>query len=119
LCFHRINLVDGFVPRKQHPYRLPEKPRSEVDRQIDELLAEDKIRKSVSPFGHPLVCFVKKCGGIRISTDMKVVNSGTINETYPIPRIDEMLKKVSSLKFISLLDCSQGFFQQRIYPKDI
>jgi len=50
---------------------------------------------------------------------MRVVNSGTINDAYPIPRIDEMLRKVSPSKFISLLGCSQGFFKQRIYPKDI
>jgi len=119
LSFYRINLVDGFVPRKQHPYRITEQLRSEVDRQIDELLAKGKIQKSVGPFGHPLVCVVKKCGGIRICTNMRVVNSGKINDAYPILRIDEMLKKVSPSKYISLLDCSQGFFQQRIYFKDI
>src|SRR6266516_4307614 len=35
---HEINLKEGFVPKKQVPYRIPEKLKEEVNRQIDELL---------------------------------------------------------------------------------
>jgi len=59
---HQINLVDGFVAKRQHPYRIPVKLQEEVDKQIDQLLLDGKIRTSNSQFGAPLLCVVKKTG---------------------------------------------------------
>src|SRR6267154_1213217 len=41
---HEINLVEGFEPKRQRPYRIPEKLKVEVDRQLDQLLLDGKIR---------------------------------------------------------------------------
>src|SRR5207247_246104 len=58
-ALHKINLVEGFQPRALKAYRIPEALRAEVDRQIDQLLEDGKIRKSNSCFC-PSYCVYKK-----------------------------------------------------------
>jgi hypothetical protein len=47
---HKIDLVEGFQPKAMHPYRIPDKLKAEVDKQINQLLEDGKIRPSCSPF---------------------------------------------------------------------
>lgn len=108
---HTIRLLDGFQPKAMRPYRIPEKLQVEVSKQIDDFLKQGLIRESNSEYGHPIVCVTKPCGDIRLCCDMRYVNSGTISDRYPLPRVDDLIRKVSSAKFITSLDCTQGYYQ--------
>ena len=44
-----------YVPRQMRPYRVPDKFKPEVDRQITELLEMGLIRPSDSPMASPIV----------------------------------------------------------------
>ncbi len=49
-----------------------------------------------SPWGTPVVPIRKKDGSIRLCGDYKVtVNQETITETYPLPKIDDMLASLA------------------------
>jgi hypothetical protein len=115
---HQINLVDGFQPKRQRAYRIPEKLREEVDRQLEQLLLDKKIRPSNSPFSHPLVCIAKPNGELRLCTDLRYVNSGTINDSFPTPITDELVMKISGANFISTLDNTSGYWQIPIREED-
>ena len=115
---HEINLKEGFVPKKQNPYRIPEKLRDEVERQINELLKLGKIRPSNSVYQHPLLCVAKPDGSIRLCTDLRQINSGIKTDSYPIPRMEDLLMKVSEAIFLTKLDCSQGYFQLKLKDED-
>ena len=115
---HRIHLNTNAAPAKQHAYRVPHKYKAEVQKQIDELLAANKIKKSSSPFCHPLTCVAKKTGEIRLCTDLRYVNSLTVDDSFPIPHPDELLMKISGANFITTLDCCSGFWQIPIFPGD-
>src|SRR5437867_9074321 len=52
---HQINLVDGFGAKRQHPYRIPVKLQEEVDKQIDQLLLDGKIRNQILNSGSALL----------------------------------------------------------------
>ena len=56
---HTIPLTDDFKPKRLHAYRVPEKLKPEVDRQIQEMLRNNIIRPSQSPMASPLVCVLK------------------------------------------------------------
>src|SRR6267154_105909 len=56
---HEINLVDGFKPKSLKPYRIPEVLKSEVGKQIKQLLEDGTIMESSSCFAHPIVCVAK------------------------------------------------------------
>ena len=57
---HSIPLVPGFKPKSLHAYRVPERLKPEVDRQIQEMLDNGIIRPSHSPMASPLVCVLKE-----------------------------------------------------------
>jgi len=119
LAKHEIRLKPDFIPKPRRPYRIPEKLKGEVDRQIEELLCQNRIRPSQSCFAHPIVCVVKKQGEIRLCCDFRNVNSGTIPDAYPIPVIDEMLNKISPANFITSLDCTAGYWQIEMNPESV
>ena len=85
------------------------KYKSEVERQIKNLLDEGKIAKSNSPFAHPIVCVAKKNGEVRVCTDLRFVNSITVDDAFPIPRIEDLVNKISSARYLSSLKCSSGY----------
>ena len=116
---HEVNLVEGFRPRSLRPYRIPEKLRVEVDTQVSQLLADGRIRKSKSPYAHPIVCVSKPDGSVRLCCDFRHVNSGTINDAYPMPRAEDLLNRVSNARYISSLDCSSGYWQIPMRTSDI
>jgi Integrase core domain len=98
---HRIDLIEGFEPKAQKPYRIPDKLKSEVDKIIDGLLTDGKIRPSNSPFAHPIMCVAKKDSTtIRLCCHYKYVNSGTVGDAFPMPHIDDVLRKISDCYFL-------------------
>jgi chemotaxis protein histidine kinase CheA len=115
---HEINMVPGFVPKAQRPYRIPQKLQAEVDRQLEIMLSTNKIQRSSSAYAHPIVCVTKKSGEIRICADLRYVNSGTVPDSYPMANPDELLLEISPSKVISTLDCSQGYYQIPLRPED-
>ena len=116
---HEINLHDNFVPKKQRAYRIPDKFKPEVERQVAQLLEDGKIRPSTSQYGHPIVCVAKSNGEMRMCTDLRYVNSGTIDNAYPTPFPEELLLEISKANFITTLDCVSGYFQIPMRAEDV
>ena len=116
---HEINTVPDFQPKHQRPYRIPYKLQQEVDRQINLMLAEGKIRPSCSPYAHPIVCVPKPNGDVRICADLRQVNSGTIEDRYPMARPDQLLLHMAHASHITTLDCAQGYYQIPMKPEHV
>jgi len=51
------------------PYRVRDKFKPEVDRQVAEFLEMWLIRPSDSPMASPIVCVAKRNGGVRLAVD--------------------------------------------------
>lgn len=114
---HNINLKDS-IPVRQRPYRVPYHLREELDKQINELLESDIIQESDSPYAAP-VLFVKKSDGTyRLVCDFRKLNEKTIDDSFPIPNITEMIDSLSGAKFFSTLDLTSGFYQMKLHPDD-
>ena len=58
----------------------------------------------------------KKNGDIRLCTDLRYVNSGTIPDAFPAQNIEELVMKISGSNWISTLDNSAGYWQIPIEP---
>src|SRR5207244_3841419 len=61
----------------------------------------------------------KENGEIRMCTDLRYLNSGTVADAFPVPRAEDLLFEMSSATYISLLDCSTGYFQIPMREADI
>ena len=63
-----------------------------------------------------MVVFPKPYGRIRISVDLTKLNESVLRETYPLPKIHNLLAQISESKFFTKLDCNSGFWQEKLDP---
>ena len=101
-------------PIRQKPYFTPLKNRPVVDKAIDDMLAADIIRPSSSPWRSPIVIVPKKDGSKRFCVDFRKLNAVTKPNSYPLPKIDEILALLGGSQYFSALDCRQGYFQVKM-----
>ena len=115
---HTIPLIEGTTPIKQRPYRVPYKLQEECRRQVKNMVDHGVIRPSISPWIAPVVLVKKKDGSVRFCVDYRKLNAVTVKDTYPLPRIDEMLDKLGKSKFFSTIDLASGYWQIEIAEED-
>lgn len=120
---HEIKTVDD-VPVYTKTYRYPYVHKEEVGRQIEEMLEQNIIRNSYSPWSSPIWIVPKKEDASgkkkwRLVIDYRKVNAKTVDDRYPIPNITEILDKLGKCMYFSTLDLASGFHQIEINPKDI
>ena len=53
----------------------------------------------------------KKSGEIHLCMDYQKLNSITVRDAFPLPRIDEALQAVHSSNWFSSFDLAQGYLQ--------
>ncbi len=110
LIAHDIN-TEGAVPIKQQPRRPPVAYAGEVTKQVDELLKNQLIEPSTSPWASPVVLVKKKDGSVRFCIDYRQLNSVSRKDAFPLPRIDETLDSLRGATWFSTLDLLSGYWQ--------
>jgi len=110
--------IEGSGPIKQAPRRIPFHLRKEVDNLIEEMRQQGVIEESCSPWISPAVLVRKKDGSVRFCVDFRKLNAITKKDSYPIPRIDDMLDRLAGNTWFSSLDLKSGYWQVRIRPED-
>jgi len=86
--------IEGSSPIKQARRRIPFHLRKEVDNLIEEMRQQGVIEESCSPWISPAVLVRKKYGSVRFCVDFRKLNAITKKDSYPIPRIDDMLNRL-------------------------
>lgn len=97
-----------FKPRAV-PYALKQKVEAELDR-----LCKAKVIEPIqfSDWAAPTVPVVKADGNIQICGDYKfTVNTATSVESYPLPRIEDLLASIGKSKVFSKLDLANAYQQ--------
>lgn len=69
------------------------------------------VEPSDSPYAAPIVLIKKKDQSLRFCVDYRGLNKETVFDPVPMPRMDEVLNKVSKAKYISKLDLTKGYWQ--------
>ena len=118
---HTIPVSEDFHPRRLKEYKIPEKIKPEVTRQIQELLDRGIIIGSNSAMASPLVCILKGPGGrdgVRLAVDFRFLNRYTVSDAFPIPDIQDTIQKIGHARYISLTDFAQGYWQTKIVESD-
>jgi hypothetical protein len=77
------------------------------------------IWPSKSPWGAPVIIVNKKDGGVRMCVNFKGLNKLTIKNKYPLPRMDDLIDRLSRAKYFTKLDLRSGYHQIRIKTEDI
>ena len=105
------------APWKQPVRRMPFAARSEIARQLKDMQENGVIQVSRSPWSSPVVLFQKKDGSLRFCIDYRELNSVTKPDTFPLPRIDDLLDQLGKAKYFSMLDLASGFWQICMHPQ--
>ena len=114
---HTID-IEKNRPIKIRPGRMPKSKREEGEKEIKRMLDQGIIVPSKSPWAAPVVLVRKKDGIIRVCTDFRLLNKVTIQDSYPLPRIDDSLDALSGSVWFSTLDLLSGYWQVEVDPKD-
>ncbi|GBG72241.1 hypothetical protein CBR_g11171 [Chara braunii] len=115
---HEIILEDGAVPPRGCIYRMSEEELSVLRAQLDDLFEKGWIRPSSSPYGAPVLFVRKKNKDLRLCIDYRKLNAQTVKNVGPLPRIDDLLKRLGGAKFFSKLDLKSGYHQLEIRQED-
>lgn len=115
-CDHHIPLMEGAQPVNIRPYRYSPELKTEIEKQIKEMLAFGVISPSSSPFASPVIMVRKKDGSWRLCVDYRHLNLITLKTKYPLPVIDELLDELTGASWFSKLDLRAGYHQIRLAP---
>lgn len=102
---HQIPLLPNIGPISVRPYRYPYYQKTEIEKQVEELMNSGLIRPSNSPFSSPV--------------DYRALNTITMKDKYLIPVIDKLLDKLHCAKFFSKLVLRIGYHQIRVREDNI
>ena len=118
------NLLEAEIPTgnsapiftKEFP--LPHKQREIIKGLCDDMLEKNIIKKSVSPWNSPMFLVKKPNGEFRPVVDFRKINSVTVTDPFPLPRVNSILQSLHGSSIYSTLDLNNGFFQVSLAKQD-
>ena len=111
---HQI-LVGDAKPIRRPPYRTPYVLREEMQTQVQNILNNQIIRHSTSPWSAPATLVPKKSQDgkpkFRFCLDFRALNSVTQFDPYPLPVFEDTTFPLYGSKYFTVLDCYSGFWK--------
>lgn len=101
---------------KQYP--APHKDQQIKLEETQKLLERGQIEESTSPWSSPVVLVKKKDRTMRFCIDYRRLNSITIKDAFPLPRIDEIFDQLVDAKYYTKFDFKSGYFQVPLSKED-
>ncbi len=110
-----MTILTGDSPPQRVPARrMPLAVRREVATQLRNMQKTGVVRPSASAWSSPVVMVKKKDGTQRFCVDYRALNAVTKADTFPLPRIDDLLDQLGNSRFFITLDLTSGYWQIRL-----
>lgn len=100
---HHIPILPGSTPVNSRPYRYSLLHKTEIEKQMSELLAAGLIVPCVSSLASPVLLVQKKDDSWRFCVDYRKLNEMTIKNRCPMPLVDEILDGLAGGQELSSL----------------
>lgn len=107
--FHSISLTSDKVIRHKIQ-QIPIHWKVQLKEHIKELKEMKVIKESTSEFRSRIVPIKKKDGTVRMAIDYRDLNKITRHDAFPMPRINDIIIKVSKATIFSKLDLKKGYY---------
>ena len=85
--------IEGLKPIKQHTYRMNPMKLQYLREEIQYLLDNNFIEPGQSDWSSPCILVPKPDGTFHMCTDYRKVNSVTIPDSFPVPRMATLVKQ--------------------------
>ena len=117
----RIKLKDPDSSIKTRNYPCPRKWKEAWHTLLQQHLDAGRIRPSDAPAGSGAFIIPKADPTVlpRWVNDYRQLNTNTVTDSFPLPRISEILSDCGSGKFFASIDMTNSFFQTRMHPDDV
>jgi hypothetical protein len=107
-----IVLKPGCIPKRQRPIHLTGERREALLKLVQEWEKAGKVEDGVSDWSSPAFVVAKKgTSKWRGVVDFRALNEATIPDSYPLPRIEDMLVQFGSKSLFSVMDLKDAFHQ--------
>ena len=107
------------TPQRNRSRPLPPHKHTAVQKEFSDLEDAGIIRRSSSEWASPIHVVTKKDGSFRPCGDYRQLNSHTIHDSYPMPRITDILHRFAGTIIFSTLDLSKAYHQIPVNVEDI
>jgi hypothetical protein len=114
----RIELIDS-KPISVIPYRKSLSENQLIAKEVEKMRKAGIIRKTKSNFASPVLVTIKKNGEHRFCIDYRKLNQKIVADAYPIPRIDDILDKLSKSKYFTKIDLKSGYWQIPVHEDSV
>ena len=84
--------------------------------QLKQMQDSGVVQPANSPWASPVVMVHKRDGTHRFCVDYRDLNAVTKADTYPLPRIDDLLDQLGKSHYFSTLDLASGYWQIKVHP---
>jgi hypothetical protein len=115
----KIELQPGTAPINNAPYKMSLVEMKEFKVQLQGLLDKGYIHPSTSPWCCSVLFVEKKHKEMCLCVDYLPLNSVTVKNKYPLPRIDILFDQLAGSQVFSKIDLRSGYHQIKIRAKDI
>uniref|UniRef100_A0A2N9EWT7 Reverse transcriptase RNase H-like domain-containing protein n=1 Tax=Fagus sylvatica TaxID=28930 RepID=A0A2N9EWT7_FAGSY len=116
---HKLNVNPSMSPVKQKRRVFAPERNAAVMEEVDKLLTVGFIREVYYPEWLANVVMVKKSTGKwRMCVDFTDLNKACPKDTYPLPRIDQLVDSTAGHKLLSFMDAFSGYNQIQMTEED-
>src|SRR4051812_13039631 len=111
--------MPGTTPIFRRLHRMAPHELAEPKIQLEALLEKGFNRPRSSPWGCPVLFVTKKVGTERMCVDYRPLNLATINNKYPLPRINDLYDQLVASSVFSKTDLRLCYHQIKILNEDV
>jgi len=106
-----LELVDGAEPYHSRAFPVPQKYEQTTKKEMDRLTDIGVFKRThESEWAAPTFIQPKKTGDVRILTDFRRLNAVIKRRPFPLPKISDLLQKLSGFRYATAIDLSMGYY---------
>ena len=105
---YHIELIPH-TARKFSPYALSEPRRAKLREIVTEMLQANLITPVVSDYASPVTIICRPGSRPKLCIDYRFINSVTVNDVNPLPRMNDLLETMARKNFITTCDVMSAY----------
>jgi hypothetical protein len=107
----RLEIIDETKPYHARPFPVSQSLEATTKKEMKRLTDIDVFnRSSDSEWAAPTFIQSKRTGDVRILTDFRRLNAQIRRKPFPLPKISDLLRKLSGFKYATAIDLSLGYY---------